>query len=139
MDYKNNLQSLSELVDRNLISLKTIQIAAHISQEELFNAINGDQQNLSLQDQVFLLQLGTALQIGLLSASDDERLKGIIECLVEIYNFNTTQLSKLTNISENTIDNVLKDIPVGLYDKYRLAIRASYLFYALKRENNLGR
>lgn len=134
MDYKNSLQSLNELVEQNFISLETIQIASHISQKELFNAINGDQQNLSLQDQLFLWRLGTALQIGLPSASDDERLKGIIECLVGIYKFEIVQLSRLLSVSENAINNILEDIPIGLNDRYQLAIRASYLFYALKRE-----
>lgn len=129
------LNFLTSLIEEGKISRKTICIAAKISEETLMDYLSGNKCNLNPNDALYLDELSILIGHGLKLVSEDERLKAILESLIYDYGFSSEQLSKLLNIDIKIIDNVLNSVEIAVNDKYSLAIKEAYLFYALKRTN----
>lgn len=129
------LNFLTSLIEEGKISRKTICIAAKISEETLLDYLSGNKCNLNPNDALYLDELSILIGHGLKLVSEDERLKAILESLIYDYGFSSEQLSKLLNIDIKIIDNVLNSVEIAVNDKYSLAVKEAYLFYALKRTN----
>lgn len=124
---------MSDLIEDDKIPVKAICTAANISEEQFAAYTKGEPENLSSRDISYLNELSMILGVGINSCDADERLKGIVESLIEVYGFTVNQLSNLLNINYNSIQDLLDGKKVDINEKYSMAVSVSYLFYALKR------
>ena len=124
---------LSDMVKEGKIPKKAICIASKMSDEEIQNYLDGNFEQISDKDICYLNELSMLLGYGLKSTNEDERLKAITESLIAIYDFTVKQLSDITGVKAETIQNLLDDREVNVDEKYSLSVSMSYLFYALKR------
>ncbi len=126
---------LMSLIQDGKISKRTICVAAEISEETLATYLSGRISELKAADVQYLNELTMLIGHGIALISEDERVKAILESLVYDYKFKVEELSRLLNIDPAIIQNLLDSKEVALDDKYLLAVKEAYLFYALKRKN----
>lgn len=125
---------LMSLIEDGKISRETICIAAKISEKVLTEYLLGNKSRLNPDDILYLDELAMLIGHGLALVTEDERVKAILENLICDYGFTPEQLSSLLNIDLEILKDILNSEEVSLGDKYLLAVKESYLFYALKRE-----
>ena len=122
-----------DLIESGKISRETICIAGNISEKTLVEYLSGNVTRMKPCDIQYLDELAMLIGHGLMLVPEDERVKVILENLICDYGFTSTQLSRLLNIDFEIIEGILHSKEVSLDDKYRLAVKEAYLFYALKR------
>lgn len=121
------------LLEEGKISKKTVCIAAKITQEQLDQYLAGNRHALQRADFAYLNELAMLIGLGLPLVDDHERVKAIVESLIDFYGYQLKELSKAVDISEDTIQKILKEEEVAIAERHSLAVRAGYLFYALKK------
>ena len=126
---------LMSLIEEDKISRKTICTAAKISENTLDKYLLGDPDSLNPDDIRYLDELTMLVSHGLSLVSEDDRVKAILENLIYDYGFTCEQLSRLLGIDLQILKDVLNSEKVSIEDKYLLAVKEAYLFYALKRGN----
>lgn len=131
---KSPYMSLRNMISEGKISEKTIRIAAKISEEELNKYIAGQEMGLNSEDIAYLDELTMLIGVGMTIVNQDDRMKGVLESLIDYYGFSTKELSNLLNIRLEVIQNVLDGKENDLNEKYLLSVSAWYLFYALKKK-----
>ena len=133
--FMNNKLSdiLASLIKDGKISKKTICIAADISEQDLDEYLLRYRCRLQADDIIYLDQLTMLLDPGLTLVSEEERIKSILENLLCDYGFTLEQLSRLLNMEIKILQNVMESKEVQLEQMLTLAVKESYLFYALKR------
>lgn len=124
---------LNSLIESEKISKETIIIAARISKDTLEQYLSGNIHGLDCGDISYLDELTMQLGPGRELVSNDERVKGILESLIDCYNYKVTELSRLFDIDEGLIRDVLEGKEIDLYKKYILSVSSAHLFYVLKR------
>lgn len=124
---------LGSLIESEKISKETIIIAARISKDTLEQYLTGNTYGMDCGDISYLDELTMQLGPGRELVSNDERVKGILESLIDCYNYKVTELSRLLDIDEAIIQDVLEGKEVDLQKKYILAVSSAHLFYVLKR------
>ena len=124
---------LMSLIQDGKISKKTICVAAKISEEALANYLSGKVSEVKAEDVQYLNELTMLIGHGMTLVTEDERVKAILENLIYDYGFKVEELSRLLNIDLAIIQNLLDSKEVDLDDKYLLAVKEAYLFYALKK------
>lgn len=124
---------LANLLRDSKISKETLCIASGLTQAQVEEYLTGDSASLKKEDVYYLDELGMLLGSGLHAASEDERIRAILECLLDVYKFNIEQLSKLLNVDSLTIEKILSGAAMDAQSKYEFAVREAYLFYALKK------
>lgn len=124
---------LNSLIKNGKISKETIIIAARISKDTLEQYLSGNTRSLECGDISYLDELTMQLGPGRELVSNDERVKGILESLIDCYNYKIPELSRLFDVDEAVIRDVLAGKEVDLYVKYILSVSAAHLFYVLKR------
>ena len=125
---------LMSLIQDGKISKRTICIAAEISEETLTTYLSGKINEVKAADVQYLNELTMLIGHGMTLITEDERVKAILESLIYDYGFKAEELSRLLNIDLAIIQNLLASKEINLDDKYLLAVREAYLFYALKRK-----
>ena len=125
---------LMSLIQDGKISKRTICIAAEISEETLTTYLSGKISEVKAADVQYLNELTMLIGHGMTLITEDERVKAILESLIYDYGFKAEELSRLLNIDLAIIQNLLASKEIDLDDKYLLAVKEAYLFYALKRK-----
>lgn len=121
------------MISEGKISEKTIMIASKISQSQLKQYLSGNRANIDKNDLVYLDRLAMCLGLGIALATPDERTKAILECLMDVYEFQVDELSQLLDTPQEIIQDVLDGKEIELCKKYSFAVAASYVFYVLKK------
>ena len=124
---------LNTMISEGKISEKTIMIASKISQSQLKQYLSGNRANIDKNDLVYLDRLAMCLGLGIALATPDERAKAILECLMDVYEFQVDELSQLLDTPQEIIQDVLDGKEIELCKKYSFAVAASYVFYVLKK------
>lgn len=76
-----------------------------------------------------------ALSEGIRLVSDDERIKGVIDVLVQVFGLTHDTISRYTGLAEQDIELFMRDPAlVDCEKKYRLATKSMFLHYMFKAE-----
>lgn len=124
---------LQDMISEGKISERTIMMAAKISHDELKQYLSGINKNIKSEDVAYLDELTMQLSFGLTFVNQDERIKGILDMLINYFGFQSAELSKLLDIDEEIIQRVYDGKEIDIHSKLHLAVSDAHLFYVLKR------
>lgn len=134
IDIKTELQ---KMIEGGQLSVKAISIASHIPASEIEAFLEGHPTKLDNEDKVYLANLGGEVSVGLKEATEDERVRVILESLINHYHISIDMISKLISVNEQDIKAMLGCKEVSFDVKYSIAVKSSYLLYILKREKQI--
>ncbi|NLI92221.1 MAG: hypothetical protein GX434_08470 [Peptococcaceae bacterium] len=121
------------------ITLDTISKVTRINIDWLSDYINRkkEKHDLSIQELGYLWEISVFLSEGMKIVSEDERIKGVIDILVQLFGLGYETISLYSGLEEQDIENFMKNTDSIDYEKkYKLAIATMMLHYLFKNSNN---
>ncbi|HVJ50673.1 HTH domain-containing protein [Desulfitobacterium sp.] len=121
------------------ITLNTLNKVTGIDINWLSDYINGKKKrdDLPIEKSGFLWELTVFLSEGIKMISEDERIKGVIDILVQIFGLEYETISLYSGLEKQDIENFMKDTNSIDYEKkYKLATASMMLHYLFKNPNN---
>lgn len=125
------------------ITLNTLNKVTGIEIDWLSDYINAKAEiyDLPIEKYGYLYEIVTFLSVGIKMISEDERIKGVIDVLVQIFGLNHKTISLYAGLEEQDIDNFMRDTSLLDFEKkYKLATASMILHYLFKNPNlnNIG-
>lgn len=121
------------------ITLNTLNKVTGIDINWLSDYIKGKKESddLSLEKSAFLWEITIFLSEGIKTVSEDERIKGVIDVLAQIFGLEYETISLYSGLEKQDIENFMKDPNLIDYEKkYKLATASMMLHYLFKNSNN---
>ena len=121
------------------ITLNTLNKITGIDINWLSEYINGikERDDLPIEKYGLLWEITIFLSEGLKMVSDDERIKGVIDVLVQIFGLTFETISLYAGLEKHDIENFMEDTTSIDYEKkYKLATGSMMLHYLFKNPNN---
>lgn len=118
------------------ITLNTLNKVTEIEINWLSDYINGNKELLDLpsEKQFLLLNLITFLSEGIQTISEDERIKSVIDLLIQIFGLELETISHYAGLEKQDIENFMKDTTsIDFEKKYKLATASMMLHYLFKK------
>lgn len=119
------------------ITLSTINKITGIDINWLSDYINGkkERDDLSIGKSGLLWEITIFLSEGIKMVSEDERIKGVIDVLVQIFGLEYKTISLYSGLEEQDIENFMKNTNSIDYEKkYKLATASMMLHYLFKQK-----
>lgn len=127
------LEKLNILMNAGKISKKTLSIASGVESDALTNFLKGQKNALVPKEEQYLFDLAIFLTDGMDFIEDDERLRGIIDVLRDIYQIDYATLSRYLNQNENILIDFMEHREyISTEQKYHIQSRLFMLYYVLK-------
>lgn len=120
------------------ITLNTLNKVTGIDINWLSDYINSKNEihDLPMEKNATLFEVTILLTEGIKMVSEDERIKGVIDVLVEIFGLNYETISLYAGLEKQDIENFMKDTTlIGYEKKYKLATASMILHYIFKNPN----
>ncbi|WP_425806753.1 HTH domain-containing protein [Desulfitobacterium sp. Sab5] len=121
------------------ITLNTLNKVTGIDIDWLSDYIKGKKESddLSLEKSAFLWEITIFLSEGIKMVSEDERIKGVIDVLAQIFGLEYETISLYSGLEKQDIENFMKDPNLIDYEKkYKLATASMMLHYLFKNSNS---
>ncbi|SHH96802.1 HTH domain-containing protein [Desulfosporosinus lacus] len=118
------------------ITLNTLNKVTEIDINWLSDYINGNKELLDLprEKQFLLLNLITFLSEGIQTISEDERIKGVIDLLIQIFGLELETISLYAGLEKQDIEDFMNDTTsIDFEKKYKLATASMMLHYLFKK------
>ncbi|WP_066638671.1 HTH domain-containing protein [Desulfolucanica intricata] len=120
------------------ITLDTVNKVTGIDINWLSDYINRKKEihDLPINKQVALSEITIFLSEGIKMVSEDERIKGVIDVLVQLFGLKYETISLYAGLEKQDIENFMKDTTLINYEKkYKLATASMMLHYLFKNPN----
>lgn len=121
------------------ITLNTLNKVTGIDINWLSDYIKGKKESddLSLEKSAFLWEITIFLSEGIKMVSEDERIKGVIDVLAQIFGLEYETISLYSGLEKQDIENFMRDPNLIDYEKkYKLATASMMLHYLFKNSNS---
>lgn len=128
-------ERLSVVVNEYKISLDTVHKATGVDLEWLSNYISEKTtlDTLPMDKYGRLFDVIAVLSDGVKLVDDDERIKGIIDVLVQLFGVTFAALSAITGLEQQEIEQFTQNPSTLDYEKkYNLATKSLFLHYVFK-------
>lgn len=129
-------EKLLNAIKEYKITLDTLNKVTGIEVNWLSDYINKKKEidDLTAEKNLCLLQITVFLNEGMKIVSNDERIKGVIEVLVQIFGLKYETLSLYAGLEKQDIESFMKDATLIDYEKkYKLATTSMMLHYLFKK------
>lgn len=137
---KNDMlkERINCLIDNGLLSVEVLQEATGIEKDKINIFLSEKNIQLSSdnmensQIKLRLFRISDCLLEGM-KVPDDERVKGVIDVLKQIYRLDLKMISRYTDINEQEISEFMSDSNQMSYEKkYRLAVKIFSLIQVMR-------
>lgn len=128
-------ERLSVVVNKYRISLDTVHKVTGVSAEWLSDYISEKTtlDTLPMDKYGRFFDVVAVLSDGMKLVDDDERIKGVIDVLVQLFGVTYDTLSTITGLEQQEIEQFIQNPSTVDYEKkYRLATRILFLHYVFK-------
>lgn len=121
------------------IKLSTINKITGIDMNWLSNYLNGSKERdeLSIEESGLLWEITIFLSGGIKMVSEDERIKGVIDILTQIFEIDYKTISLYSGLKEQDIESFMTNTnSIDCEKKYKLATTSMMLHYLFKNPNS---
>lgn len=132
------IERINYLIENELLSVNVLQEATGIEKDRLESFLTKKNSKLSddsmehSQRKLRLFRISDCLIDGM-KVSEDERVKGVIDVLMQVYGMDIKMISCYTHIKEQEILDFMNDLNQMTYEeKYRLAVKIFSLLQVMK-------
>ena len=132
------IERINYLIENELLSVNVLQEATGIEKDRLESFLTKKNSKLSddsmehSQRKLRLFRISDCLIDGM-KVSEDERDKGVIDVLMQVYGMDIKMISCYTHIKEQEILDFMNDLNQMTYEeKYRLAVKIFSLLQVMK-------
>ena len=132
------IERIHYLIENELLSVNVLQEATGIEKDRLESFLTKKNSKLSddsmehSQRKLRLFRISDCLIDGM-KVSEDERVKGVIDVLMQVYGMDIKMISCYTHIKEQEILDFMNDLNQMTYEeKYRLAVKIFSLLQVMK-------
>ncbi len=132
------IERINYLIENELLSVNVLQEATGIEKDRLDSFLTKKNSKLSddsmehSQRKLRLFRISDCLIDGM-KVSEDERVKGVIDVLMQVYGMDIKMISCYTHIKEQEILDFMNDLNQMTYEeKYRLAVKIFSLLQVMK-------